>query len=68
MLKNDITYESLEQFTEKVKCTLYVVSAIVADNIILSINKHLNLSLISINLPAFYHEFFSLIGYATHYM
>ena len=42
-IKNNITYETYEQFTERVKCTLYAMSSDTIDNIISSMNKHLRL-------------------------
>ena len=42
-LKNNITYESFEQFTQRVKYTLHAVSATTVDNIISSMNNRLNL-------------------------
>mgnify|MGYP000341487742 FL=1 len=42
-IKNNITYETYEQFAERVKCTLYAMSSDTIDNIISSMNKRLRL-------------------------
>ena len=42
-IKNNITYETYEQFAERVKCTLYAMSSDTIDNIIPSMNKRLRL-------------------------
>ena len=42
-IRNDITYETYEQFSERVKCTLYAMKSDVIDNTIASINKRLQL-------------------------
>ena len=42
-IKNYITYEAYEQFTERVKCSLYAMSSDTIDNIISSMNKRLRL-------------------------
>ena len=40
-IKNNITYETYEQFAERVKCTLYAMSSDTVDNIISSMNLSL---------------------------
>ena len=42
-IRNDITYETYEQFSERVKCTLYAMKSDVIDNTIASMNKRLQL-------------------------
>ena len=44
-IKNNITYETYEQFAERVKCTLYAMSSDTIDNIISSMNKSLRLTI-----------------------
>ena len=40
-IRKNLTYESFEQFSERVKCTLYGLSTVVIDNIIRSMDKRL---------------------------
>ena len=42
-IRNNITYETYEQFSERVKCTLYAMESDVIDNTIASMNKRLQL-------------------------
>ena len=42
-IRKNLTYESFEQFSERVKCTLYGLSTVVIDNKIRSIDKRLKL-------------------------
>ena len=42
-IRKNLTYESFEQFSERVTCTLYGLSTVVIDNIICSMDKRLKL-------------------------